>query len=255
MKFKKLFLTTIVLFVTTIVCSQPKVIAHRGFWKIVNSAQNSISSLNKADSIHCYGSEFDVWISVDGKLIVNHDSTYQGIRIETSKYKNIKKLKLANGENIPSLKAYLKQAKKLNVEIVLEVKTHNNLNRQNTAIDAILKLVKKMKLENRITYIAFSLDAIKRLIKESPANADVYYLNGDLSPQELKNISASGADYEIHKFKEHPEWIKEIHDLGMKVNVWTVDKEEDMKFFIEQGVDFITTNEPVTLQKILQNNE
>ena len=26
--------------------------------------------------------------------------------------------------------------------------------------------------------------------------------------------------------KKHPEWIKEAHDLGLKVNVWTVDETE-----------------------------
>ena len=35
-----------------------QVIAHRGFWKTDGSAQNSIAALVKADSIHCYGSEF-----------------------------------------------------------------------------------------------------------------------------------------------------------------------------------------------------
>ena len=37
-----------------------KVIAHRGYWQTAGSAQNSIRALVKADSIGCYGSEFDV---------------------------------------------------------------------------------------------------------------------------------------------------------------------------------------------------
>ena len=53
--------------------------------------------------------------------------------------------------------------------------------------------------------------------------------------------------------KKHPEWIKEAHELGLKVNVWTVDEVEDMKSLIEQKVDFITTNEPVILQEELKN--
>ena len=38
----------------------------------------------------------------------------------------------------------------------------------------------------------------------------------------------------------------------MKVNVWTVDNEDNMKALIEHGVDFITTNEPEVLQKLLK---
>ncbi len=38
----------------------------------------------------------------------------------------------------------------------------------------------------------------------------------------------------------------------MKVNVWTVNKEKDMKWLIEKKVDFITTNEPVLLNEIMK---
>ena len=64
--------------------AQTKVIAHRGFWDTPGSAQNSIAALIKADSIGCYGSEFDVWLSKDNVLIVNHDPRFKGKRMETS---------------------------------------------------------------------------------------------------------------------------------------------------------------------------
>lgn len=60
----------------------PKIVAHRGYWKTEGSAQNSIRSLVKADSIGVYGSEFDVWLSADDKLIVNHDGRIGDIVIE-----------------------------------------------------------------------------------------------------------------------------------------------------------------------------
>ena len=37
--------------------------------------------------------------------------------------------------------------------------------------------------------------------------------------------------------------IFKAHDLGMDVNVWTVNNRSDMFKFIEKGVDYITTNE------------
>lgn len=51
--------------------------------------------------------------------------------------------------------------------------------------------------------------------------------------------------------RKHPDWVKEAHDKGLEVNVWTVDSEEDMRFFIDMGVDYITTNQPERLQAIL----
>ena len=55
--------------------------------------------------------------------------------------------------------------------------------------------------------------------------------------------------------KKHLEWIKDAHDLGLKVNVWTVDETAEMKWLIEQKVDFITTNEPVVLLEELKKNK
>ena len=52
-----------IMFMIANTSAQTRVIAHRGFWKTQGSAQNSITSLLKADSIGCYGSEFDVWLT------------------------------------------------------------------------------------------------------------------------------------------------------------------------------------------------
>ena len=57
--------------------AQPKVIAHRGYWTAPGSAQNSLASFAKADSIGVYGSEMDVWLTGDDKLVVNHDQVYK----------------------------------------------------------------------------------------------------------------------------------------------------------------------------------
>ena len=45
--------------------------------------------------------------------------------------------------------------------------------------------------------------------------------------------------------------MKEAHDLGMSVNVWTVDNEKDIRQMKELGVDQITTNKPALTREIL----
>ncbi len=101
-------------------------------------------------------------------------------------------------------------------------------------------------------YITFSLHATKEFVRLSPEGTPVYYLNGDLPPRELKDLGCAGPDYHFSVFKAHPEWIKECHDLGMKVNAWTVNDAEDMRWLVEQGADYITTNAPVLLQSVLK---
>ena len=51
--------------------------------------------------------------------------------------------------------------------------------------------------------------------------------------------------------RQNPEWVKQAHDLGLEVNVWTIDKSEDMRYFIDLGVDYITTDYPELLQQQL----
>lgn len=39
-------------------------------------------------------------------------------------------------------------------------------------------------------------------------------------------------------------WIAEAQELGMLVNVWTINNAADMIMYINNKVDFITTNYP-----------
>lgn len=57
-------------------------------------------------------------------------------------------------------------------------------------------------------------------------------------------------NYDFNKLTDAQ--IADAHEKGMVVGTWTVDKEEDMRTMINRGVDFITTNEPVLLQQVLE---
>ena len=94
------------------------------------------------------------------------------------------------------------------------------------------------------TYEKRTIELVRVNVGEDKAIADAHNIDG-----------ATGLDYHMGVIKKHPEWIKEAHDLGLKVNVWTVDETEEMKWLIEQKVDFITTNEPVVLLEELKKNK
>ena len=255
MKLKSLIITSALLLAACgyTQAQSTQVIAHRGFWKTDGSAQNSIAALVKADSINCYGSEFDVWLTADNQLVVNHDSTFKGVNMQKSTAQQCTAVILDNGEQLPTPAAILgegwttENAPYSGTEI-----PPRHPNQETRAVESIVKMVKDMGLENRMEYIAFSRHATKEFIRLTPKGTPVYYLEGDLSPKELKEWGCAGPDYHFSVFKRHPEWIKESHDLGMKVNAWTINDAKDMKWLIDHGVDFITTNVPVELQEILQ---
>jgi len=230
--------------------AQVKVVAHRGYWKTAGSAQNSLAALTKADAINCFGSEFDVWYTADGKLVVDHDKTFKGVNMEESNLKTIRTLRLDNGEQLPTLNEYLKLGKEVNTRLILEMKPLNSMNREDEAVKKIVKALKKHKLLDRTDIISFSLNACIQFRKALPT-AKIYYLDGDIAPAKIKALGLAGIDYSMAAMRSHPEWTEECHKLGLEVNVWTVDKEEDLRYFIGQGVDIITTNEPELLQRIL----
>ncbi len=225
-------------------------IAHRGFWNTDGSAQNSIASLVKADSIGCYGSELDVWMTNDGQLVVNHDHIFKGVEIQEADSRTCTSLVLDNGEALPTLQQYLAKAQSLDVRLIIELKSHKTPLRETEAAQKVVDMVHEMGLDDRVEYIAFSQHATREFIRLAPEGTPVYYLNGDLTPQELKAMGCTGPDYHLGVFKKHPEWIAECHDLGMKVNVWTVNNADDMRWMLEHGVDYITTDEPVLLETI-----
>ena len=48
------------------------------------------------------------------------------------------------------------------------------------------------------------------------------------------------------------DWIRKAHELGMTVNVWTVNKDSLIVRMGELGVDFITTDEPLRAIELLE---
>lgn len=252
---KKLILAAAMLLTgSAAVAAQPKVISHRGYWTAPNSAQNSLASFTKADSVGVFGSEIDVWLTADDKLIVNHDRVYKGtdINMEKSTLKEITSIVLPNGENIPTLDAYLRLvATKPNTRLILEMKSLSDLKREDLAAEKIVKALRKYNLLDRTDIIAFSINACLAFKKLMP-DGRIFYLNGDLAPRSIKKLGLTGIDYSMSVLRKNPKWVEQAHKEGLEVNVWTVDTEEDMRYFIDLGVDYITTDYPERLQALLK---
>lgn len=246
-----LFLVASTLVMPLTLLAQPKMIAHRGYWDTEGSAKNSIASLQKAAEIGAYGSEFDVNVTSDGVAIVNHDASIDGVSIEKNPYSVFENKAIANGEKIPTLEQYLTEGIKFGqMKLILEVKSASTPEAEARATAIIMDQVKAMGAQQQVEYIAFSLNVVKEIIKRD-AKVRVSYLNGDLSPAELKKIGAYGLDYNTNVMAKNLDWFEQARSLGLHINVWTVDKDEDMKFVIKNGADYITTDRPEVLQKMI----
>ena len=252
MKTRKLFCAALL----SICCifgsyAQTGIIAHRGFWDKLGSAQNSISSLKNAIDFGAYGSELDVHITKDGVLVLNHDDDYQGVNIQNSTYAELVGLRLVNGEALPMLQQCIFVAKQQNkTKLIVEIKPHHSKEADTKVAGAVVQFINGNGVADLVDYISFSADICKELIRLNPKHR-VAYLNGEKSPQQLKAEGYWGLDYSEGTLHKNPTWIKEAKELGLTTNVWTVNDLNEMQYFIAQGVDFITTNNPELLKGLL----
>ncbi len=232
------------------------VIAHRGAFKKNNLPENSMASLKEAIRLKCYGSEFDVHMTRDSVIVVNHDDVFKGMDIATSTYAELKQTLHSNGEQIPTLEDYLKEGmKQRGTKLILEIKIAKTPEATLVLTDAVVNLVEKLKAGPWVEYISFSYPAVLRVLQLNPAakTAFLAYTKDEIPVEKLKEDHITQADYYYTIYKEG-DWFNRAHQLGISVNAWTVNTAEDMKWLIAQKADFITTNEPELLFELLKKN-
>lgn len=232
--------------VTTSLMAQPKIIAHRGYWKAEGCAQNSISSLRAAGELGCWGSEFDVWMTADDHLILYHDDEFEGRRVEELTLEEIRHHRLENGEELPLLEDFLRVAQEYpNLHLVFELKSHNNREQERKAVRASVAMVEALGLAERTDYICFSKDACLDFVAAAPL-AKVFFLSltGALSAEEIEASNFAGASYFHLFYRLFPRFIKRLHECGLEASVWTVNNKGTMRWMIKHSLDYITTDRP-----------
>lgn len=227
-----------------------RIVAHRGYWDTEGSAQNSIASLRKAAEAKVYGSECDVHITADSVIVVNHDPKIGQLVIADNTYADLRKQLLGNGEEVSTLEQYLTELKKYpEMQLILEIKKQLLQRDENRLTRKTVEMVNRMGLQKQVEYISFS-PAACALVRQLDDKATIYYIGGTLTPDEVKRLGYQGIDYSYKILFKHPEWIREAHELGLKVNGWTPDEEKIIKKLIDMEVDYITTDKPVEANRL-----
>ena len=245
----KNFILGLAVLSTAMMSAQTQIIAHRGYWQTnPPTTENSIKALENAQNLKIYGAEFDVRMTKDGVLVVNHDEHHDKMEISETDFKELKKLKLSNGENFPLLKDYLKAGKKdKSLKLIVEIKPDKTKEKEDELTAKTIKLVKELKLESQSEFISFSLNICKEIKKLEPT-FKVQYLKGELSPQQIKDEGLDGIDYHYSIFQKNPTWVADAKALGLITNAWTVNDVAVYDELKKQGIGFITTNIPDQLK-------
>lgn len=245
----------------TVMCTSAQekeiaIVAHRGYWNCdaAGSAKNSIASLKQAQELGVWGSEFDVNMSMDGQLLVFHDNSVEGKRIEKHPASDFEYYRLKNGEQIPTLGQYLEQAlKHPETMLVFELKKHSCDSVETKAVDASIAALKEYGLfsPEHVMFISFSKHICKEFAAKAPGFT-VQYLEKDADPDELVTFGINGIDTKYKVLLKDSLLFEAARRNNMSINTWTVDKEEDIRKVIELGVDQITTDEPELARQLLK---
>ncbi len=233
--------------------------AHRG--ASFYAPENTLEAFDIAVKQKADGIELDVQLSKDGELVVIHDETIDRVSDGTGFVKdyNLNELKKFNFGKlfphfgfsaIPALEEVYRLLKPTDLIINVELKT--GIIFYKGIEEKLIKLAKKMNMEDRIIYSSFNHYSLLKL-REIKKDVKMGLLVSDLYVDVLDYAVKLGADalHPIGYMLKLPGFIEESKAKNMKLHVWTVDDDEEIRLLNAQGIDAIITNKPVTARKAI----
>ena len=233
--------------------------AHRGFSG--KYPENTLLAFEKAVEAQADGIELDVQLTKDGEIVIIHDETIdrttngKGLVVDYT-YEELEKFDASyiyTGQfgfnKIPTLREYFNLIKDTNIITNIELKT--GINEYKGIEEKVYNLIKEFQLENRVIISSFNHYSVLRMKAIAPRIkcgflTETWILNPS---KYIKNYCAEC--YHPHFAMLTPKIVKELKTLGIEINTWTVNKEEDIRDMIAKGIDIIIGNFPDLTKKII----
>jgi glycerophosphoryl diester phosphodiesterase len=237
-----------------------KIIAHRG--ASGEFPENTLLAFEQAIMQQCDGIELDVQYHHSGELILLHDyyldktTNGQG-KINRYSLEQLQALDAGNGENIPTLTQALQT---INGRCLVNIEVKSSI----TATEALDKIIIALIncIENAITayeflWSHFIISSFNHpLLNEIKNHAPQLNTAALIAsyPQERCQFAEKLAVISVNPSIDIVDkaLVKDAHQRGFKVWVYTVDKAEDIATCIDMNVDGIFTNYPERSKKQLK---
>lgn len=245
------------------------IIGHRGAGG--EAPENTLAAIERGIAIGVDRIEIDVRQTSDKKVVVVHDSSLRRINGNAKRIKNMTYAELLKvdfgehfsaefkGQHLPLLEEVLEKTKGKNT-LLIEIKNrreyHRGLERRTWDI------VKSYQAENDCIFQSFddnSLFALRDMKISSPIHKlfatfvpiRPYYAGSNLHYKKFKRYDFV-EEVGLKQGYVNRKVIQKIHQMGKKVNVWTVNKPYKMIRLSNAGVDGIITDLPSLAIKTLR---
>jgi glycerophosphoryl diester phosphodiesterase len=254
-----------VLPLTAVGGSPVEIIAHRG--ASYDAPENTVAAIKLAWEQKADASEFDVFLSKDGKIVVIHDKDTKRIagvdktvasqslaelrQLDAGKWKGAK----FAGEKLPTLEEMLVTVPK-DKRVFIEVKTGPEI------VPELDRVLKESKLPPAQTPIISFNAKVIAAVKNARPDLAAYWIV-DTKPKKgkqaplaealiatAKEIKADGLDLSASDTLDKT-YCDKVKAAGLKLYVWTVNDALVAKRMVEFGADGITTDRPGWLREKL----
>ena len=228
------------------------ILAHRGACGY--APENTMEAFELAAKMGADGIELDVHFTSDGEVVICHDekinrtSNGQGLVTDYT----LAELKAMDfgyhfygeqrkGVKIPTLDEVYELVSPLDMIVNVEIKSADP-----EIVKACDIITERHGMRDKVIYSSFNHFQIQRAkeVIENAFIAPLYNFNM-LNPWNYcLDIGAKATHPKYTQIRLVKDYVKNCHDRGIRVNTWTVNNEEDMRFLIDNGVDAIITNYP-----------
>jgi len=242
--------------------NMPLIIAHRGASAF--APENTMAAFRLAKELGADGIELDVMLSADGKLVVIHDQSVERTSNGQGKVNEMSWNELGaldagskfdirfNGEPIPQLEQVFEE---LGGHFLINVELKNYATPRDQLTEKVIDLIRKMGLNESVVLSSFNA---RNLLQAE--NLETRIRRGLLTLPGLPGIPyRSWLGKRYHYDALHPyhkdvnmKMVNRLHAEGKKVNVWTVDKPEDLCRMRDLGVDMVICNDPAHAREIIE---
>ncbi|MGM1048317.1 MAG: glycerophosphodiester phosphodiesterase [Bacillota bacterium] len=237
---------------------QPLIISHRG--ASGEAPENTMAAFKLGLEQGCDAFELDVHLSKDGQLVVIHDGTIDRTTDGSGAINEltVDELKAFDagswfkkeytGERIPLLEEVFDHTP---AHILINIEVKGSYNQQ--LEPALIELLKKKNRMDTVVISSFDWKSL-RYLKELEPQIKVGLLYNLCLDHHDKLPEAAGTNvYSLHlngeKLDSHD--IHRIQAANLRVYIWTINNEQQMRFALEAGVDGIITDYPGQLKALM----
>ena len=234
----------------------PLIIGHRGAYS--DALENSVEGFKRAIDLKADYIELDVYKTLDGIPVIIHDENtlrvtgYDGI-VKNLTLKELKQLKLHNGEKIPTLQEVIQVAKG-KIKLLCELKG------KGTALNVVKILREKDMIDSTIIQSFYVEELLEvKTIEPSLKLGLIVPITEEYLPEwaQRKNmiheILSFKFEYLITRFKNvNEKFINYSHQNNLKILVYPVNSKIITKKYINMGVDGLIVNNISQTKTILK---